>query len=389
MSFLIFASPYGSGKTLFMTAKAIELAQKGEKVLFLIFYRWRPEEADDKDESKDKTLLCFDLEQKFKKYSNIKVQMIPFRDGANKNFKSLDHQGIKHVMIDEFFGDYSSFDEETKNEFHSFISDKQTVWMALSNSYNVQTRLDNNVDIEEMLKNEFPSFSIANMDKPLRLPLNVAKEMKSQASNAGKVSRLTYHSRLMRDCKLASNVAEGSIIDIGHGKMELLAHLLQKAFEAVNHKRALIIINENASKAYSTMKERVHCRKCWNKIVILMIDLALQLIGRKPGKVLTRHFRSKIQQTLEWTAGIEEGDMIASLDHVRGCEYNVIIDTTGFLQSCTRSMATVVRIHFNPMFDMEYVIKNLLGPSHQCSQIMDRSLRPEIPTTSISSLIGK
>ena len=34
---LVFASPYGSGKTLLQSAKARELSKNGDKVLFLIF----------------------------------------------------------------------------------------------------------------------------------------------------------------------------------------------------------------------------------------------------------------------------------------------------------------------------------------------------------------
>ena len=34
-----------------------------------------------------KTLLCLDLEEKFKKYPNIKVQMVPFDAGRSDNFK--------------------------------------------------------------------------------------------------------------------------------------------------------------------------------------------------------------------------------------------------------------------------------------------------------------
>ena len=54
---IVFASPFGSGKTLFMVVKAIELADKGENVLFLIFI------DAEAVPSKTKPLLYYDLEE--------------------------------------------------------------------------------------------------------------------------------------------------------------------------------------------------------------------------------------------------------------------------------------------------------------------------------------
>ena len=78
---LIFAAPFGSGKTLFMIVKAIELADAGEGVLFLVFVDGRIHGSD------KKTLLCLDLEEKFKNHPLIKVKMVPFVDGKTDNLK--------------------------------------------------------------------------------------------------------------------------------------------------------------------------------------------------------------------------------------------------------------------------------------------------------------
>ena len=89
---LIFAGPFGSGKTLLMTAKAIELADAGKKVLFLVFVagRW--------DGSDKKTLLCLDLEEKFKNHPLIKVKMVPFVDGKTDNLKGTYLQSIIVIL---------------------------------------------------------------------------------------------------------------------------------------------------------------------------------------------------------------------------------------------------------------------------------------------------
>ena len=80
---LIFAAPFGSGKTLFMIVKAIELADAGEGVLFLVFV-----DGDIRGSDK-KTLLCLDLEEKFKNHPQIKVQIVQFKDGKTDNLKGM------------------------------------------------------------------------------------------------------------------------------------------------------------------------------------------------------------------------------------------------------------------------------------------------------------
>ena len=80
LPWLIFAAPFGSGKTLFMIVKAMELADAGNEVLFLVF-------VHGSRASEKKTLLCLDLEEKFKSHSRIKVQMVPFVDGKTDNLK--------------------------------------------------------------------------------------------------------------------------------------------------------------------------------------------------------------------------------------------------------------------------------------------------------------
>ena len=66
-----------------MIAKAIELAEDGEGVLFLVFV------DGGFHGSEKKTLLCLDLEEKFKDHPQIKVQMVQFKDGKTDNLKGI------------------------------------------------------------------------------------------------------------------------------------------------------------------------------------------------------------------------------------------------------------------------------------------------------------
>ena len=73
-------------------------------------------------------------------------------------------------MMDEFFGDFESFQEETKAEVRNFIKGKTTVWIAMCNDYHGNKTLPADVDdkekLEEYIKDQFPpGFQVAKMDK--------------------------------------------------------------------------------------------------------------------------------------------------------------------------------------------------------------------------------
>ena len=116
---VVFAAPWGSGKTLLMTAKAIELADSGEKVLYLLF-------NDAEATSNPSTLLFYDLQQKFQDHDRITVKSILFHDKTNNNLLDIakDHQ---HVMVDEFFADFDRLSDQSQKEFKDMISTKSTV----------------------------------------------------------------------------------------------------------------------------------------------------------------------------------------------------------------------------------------------------------------------
>ena len=55
-------------------------------------------------------------------------------------------------MIDEFFGDFDSFQEETKAEVTNLIKEKTTVWIAMCNDYHGNKILPADVDNKEKLE---------------------------------------------------------------------------------------------------------------------------------------------------------------------------------------------------------------------------------------------
>jgi hypothetical protein len=203
-------------------------------------------------------LLAYDLEQKFIKHPNIKVEVVFFEDGRSDNLKDIETEGINHVMVDEFFGDFGSLSKESREEFNTFISNKETVWISLSNGYNYEGLADG-VDIEVELKMWFPGFEVAKMDKPLRCPLRVAKDLKDKAAYMGKVSQLDFNEKLLAESTLPSNLAEGSFTMFGHDKMELLPQVFQQVSQRVKgNQHALIIINDSPNECVNKlMRSRI------------------------------------------------------------------------------------------------------------------------------------
>ena len=381
---LVFASPFGAGKTLFETVKAIEISDKGGKVLFLLF-------LDAKCvASKIKSLLAYELEEKFKKHPNIKVEVVFFEDGRSDNLKDIETEGISHVMVDEFFGDFGSLSKDSREEFNAFISDKETVWISLPNTYNYDNRLPDGVDLEVELKSWFPGFEVAKIDKPLRCPLSVAKDMKDEAVSSGKVSQLTFNDKLLAESTLPSNLAEGSITDFGLDRMELLPQVCQQVFQKFKgNQYALIIINDDPNLPVNQfMRSRIQCQ-CRDKIAVLPIDVSFQSNGKTQSVFLALGHQSNPEKLLAWTGGKRKEDMVVSFELMKGTEHNLVIDLSDSFDASSRSMAHVIKINSNPVLDMEWVIQNLLTPDHDCNEILNWGVRKKISSASMSGFIGE
>ena len=384
---IVFASPYGSGKTMFQIVKAIELSDKGEKVLFLLFIDAR------KVPTKAKPLLAYDLEDKFKNHPLIKVEVVFFEDSDifATNFEHINTEGIKHIMVDEFFSDFAFLSAPCKKEFYDLIKDKETVWISPSNYYNPAVRFPAKdlSEMETVLKEWFPGFEVVKMTKPLRMPLIVAKDLKDKASNRNQVSQLSFNKKLLEGATLPSNLAEGLMKEIGCDEMQLLPEVLQEAFQIVKGEDALIILNDDPNQSVNkVMRKRIKC-KCRNKIVILTVDVSLQANGRKETNYATVTYETR-KQNKAWIEALKRrGDMVSSYELARGFEHYMIIDIVSLFGAKSRSMAHVITTCSNPVLDMEWIIQNILTPNHNCDEIMNWDKREKVPSFSMSAFICK
>ena len=173
--YLVFVACWGSGKTLLMMTKAMELNELGQKVLILVFLNGKEIEEG------QKSLLILDLEEKLKEYQNVTVKGVRYTekntddasddtsndayedvtddhaddasDGDSDNASddasdnasdyymkdidgnNLSTDGYDHIFVDEYFEDLIKLNKDAIKKFKDMLEGKKTVWVSLSNSY--------------------------------------------------------------------------------------------------------------------------------------------------------------------------------------------------------------------------------------------------------------
>ena len=386
---LILLAPWGAGKTFFMVAEAIQKAENGEKVLFLLF-------ANRKDLSTSKkSLLAIDLELKFQSYNDyIKVETVFFKDGEDNKLKEIGN-GYAHVMCDELFGDINRLTTKSQKELKDFFSSKETVWMALSNDY-YGSKIDGSVNLEELVKGWFPDFQVARMKIPLRMAKTVAENIRSgYAHQIGKATQLQLNARLCAESKLPSNLTEGCQIDrFGLGEFKSLHELLEKALaKLAKGSSAIIVINDSINDRpmaalNKAVRSTIKCQHCRDLIFVLAIDVALAKLGKK-ALFYSIHFSSPEQWVKDFLSGLREEEiLVVSYELMKGIEHPFIIDNTHSLTISSRASAKLVKLFYNRFLDMMAVAEQLLkDDQHQCQALMERESRPQIDLGTLS-LIG-
>ena len=380
---LILLGPWGCGKTLFLTAEAIKEAEKGNNVLYLFFAH----SAHCLQTSTKKSLLALDLEEKFKEYEKIQVKTVFFTDGKNNNLMDL---GKKYstVMADEAFADINKLSPKSQKEIKDFFASKDTVWLALSNTYS-QARIDDSeMDIEDLVKSWYPGFQVARMDTFLRMPAAVTNDIKSRYSRMAESTQLDLNLILFKSAKVPSNLVEGSEIKIiGRGEIKPLFKLLEEAFAFISKDiKALIAINDHPFyPIIQVIKNMITC-PCKHLILALTFDVGYELAGRDSADVYLLDYETETKVS---SGSDRKKDLVASLELLKGSEHPFIIDTTNSSDISSRASSKLIKIYPNLFLDMLFVFHKLLSGDHSCQDIMSRESRPKIAPYSFSSLIGK
>ena len=147
------------------------------------------------------------MEEKLKEYPNITVETVFFDDDEHNNL--MEDYNCKHIFVDEMFDDIGSLEPASQEELRAFFSSKETIWVAMSNSY-YKSKIGGSVDLEAWAKRQYPDdFEVVKMDTPLRMPANVSKDIKNGFSGMSMATQLPLNWRLMAECKIPSNLVEG------------------------------------------------------------------------------------------------------------------------------------------------------------------------------------
>ena len=281
-SHVLFLSTFGTGKTLLMQGKAVELAEQGEKVLYLIFHKGAL--------CDDHTLLYIKMEHEWKDNSNITLKQVNFWDGKDNGLQKL-MKPFDHVFIDEFFDDYIHLKAISKNDFIHATMGKKTLWMALSGSYNHNTYEIKKVDrLPEDAKRWFPTckLEIIQLKIPLRSPSFVPKMMKDMIY--GRLD-IDINYLLMLKTETPPTLSEGKYSRVETDSLDSLAEDLKKCLKEVPEgKPALIVVEDSA---YFIPSEYMFCN-CGNSFVKLMFDAAFK-------KLMSEDAFKKLGFPLYWT----------------------------------------------------------------------------------------
>ena len=133
---LVFAAPFGTGKTLLMRAESIAQAMNDKKVLYLLFFSPIRHEA-----ITQKGLLYHELSHFFNVHQNIRVMQVTFGEKGVEEILKI-AGGYDCIMLDEFFCDlnnvYECSDENWFKDFNALLNDpRKVIWIALSNYFSI------------------------------------------------------------------------------------------------------------------------------------------------------------------------------------------------------------------------------------------------------------
>ena len=369
-SHIIFLSCWGTGKTLLMISKAIEIADgKEENVLFLIFI------DGERVTSEQVPLLVYDLELKFKDYPRIHVKPVHFIDGQDNGLVKLTKR-YSHIMVDELFDNSGNLSERSQTEIKSMVCSKTTVWIATSNSYTgIGPKISERPD--EDIKNMFPLFEVAEMKTPLRSPRKVVQQLKEQfiAEERGVSSNTrtattnkSLNHKLLMDAKMPPNITDGHpVLKISPDYFKSLGDNLKKCFVNIpQDKFALIIICDDLLMVLmQVLGGMINC-KCTMVFFALAVMHALKSIGRPTAKIHTVNSPSNKPESKKWVSGEKSEDMIVGELLANGFEFEFVI-TIGVPDYWSRSSALTFSIETNILVSLLPMV-NLLIHDHNCGR---------------------
>ena len=326
-SHVLFLSTFGTGKTLLMQGKAMELAKEGKKALYLIFHKG--------EICVDPTLLFLKMKQDFASQPNITLKQVNFWDGKENGLQKI-MKDFDHIFIDEFFDDFIHLKPISKNDFIHATMGKKTLWMALSGSYHYSAyEICERHLLAQKAKRCFPTckLEIIHLKIPLRSP-SFVPEMFINAMKGS--TEADINKILMLKTETPPTLSEGKYSEIRINDLDPLAEDLMKCLKEVPEgKHALIVLEDNST--YSMVSEHMFCY-CVN-FVKLLFDASFKQLGFEPPLYWTKTDQSTQQEIQEWIEHKHTNKFLVTTYRM----------TFGFTSEIIINYSFLINVHFKKM----------------------------------------
>ena len=373
---VLFLAAWGTGKTLLMQSKAIELAERGEDVLFIIF-QCDPFAKDSNPESEKfanfevPSLLVLQLQLKLKAYDKITVLSM-----WEKDFLKLDMIGneFKHIMIDELPGDMAILKKEYHKKLLQFIRKKQTVWVSVSGDSYASDKDFHDDMLDKISEKSFPDCNLTTVriKIPLRSPKKVVDAMNKQM-----IDKSTLNRFLSTTTESPPALTQGRVTHIKVNKNWSLRECMKHCLDDVPKGASSIIIISR----HSPMGE---CDLCKNQIIAHLFRTAFIQLKEKEPLFYTNEFCSPKEDIEDWlTQGLGR-HLVISENLVSGFEHNIIINLSNTMNSFRSSGQLVFA--GKTFIDLAYMALPILDCLEMVDHYECRNLSEFYLDTSLSDL---
>ena len=243
-------------------------------------------------------------------------------------------------MIDEFFDDFAKLSERSQREFKRAVKGKQTVWMALSNTYNHRTAYDKDTNIANHVKKWFPYFHIVTMKIPLRSPRNIPMKMKEVLDER---IDMDLNCLLLAQTELPPTLTQGKESKIKIKHTDPLSTILKSCFDAIaNNSYGLVIVEDAAHTPLPRANN--DCTRGWINDFIKfkkMFDSAFQELNLPPPLYWTEGNQSSKSEIIKWFYH-RHNFLVTTYRMAMGFTSRVVINL-GPLEAITRCSAILIQ----------------------------------------------
>jgi len=230
-------------------------------------------------------------------------------------------------MVDEYFANFEHLSQESQSEFGEAMSNKQTLWIALSNKYGPKSSNDVTQIPRKLQTLRQTSFEEARMDIPLRSPRNVFEELKRQV-NPTSGNQIDLNEHLLKNAQLPPTLTDGRFSEVEVNPESSLTEVLQACFKELPENKVGIIVIESFMNDFP---EDVTC-SCRNKVVKALFDNAFaQLRKKAPWLKDPLYWLDDYSDTIEEIKKSKNKRFLVTTYHLaRGFEDSLIINLAGF-----------------------------------------------------------